>query len=73
MSPKDDTFQPTTPKILDTFEDGKDDKALPLFDDPDVVGRDEEADDGVMDDLPKNDVPDPEVDQVLAPVGAGSI
>ena len=56
--PNDDTIDTitTTPQ---TFANGKDDDALPLFDDPDVDGRDDEPDDGITEDpSPKNIVPD---------------
>jgi len=55
---------------IDTFPNGQDDLLLPMVDDPDVDGTDDESDDEIVADSPKNDAPESEDDEAEIPVPA---
>jgi len=55
---------------IDALQEGAEDQAPPLVDDPDADGTDDDLDDEVVAESPKNDAPDPEEDAAEIPVPA---
>ena len=55
---------------IDTSPNGQDDLLLPMVDDPDVDGTDDESDEEIVADSPKNDAPESEDDEAEIPVPA---